>query len=103
MGIDTMADILGKYGIGALVIVVLCVISFLIIKHILTQSDKILDSAMQVNEKWQKAIDEHTAQAREFSTAVNTAHEFQRKEHEKMIANLDEQAKILVRINGYKS
>ncbi len=102
MGADVMAEIIGKYGVGALVIIVLCVISFLIIRHILKQSDKILDSAMVANEKWQKAIDEHTAQAREFHNVVNQAHEYQRKEHERMITNLDEQAKILVRINGYK-
>jgi len=82
--------------------IVLCFISYLIIKHILKQSDKILDSSMQANEKWQKVIDEHTAQAKEFHNQVIEAHRYQKIEHEKMIENLGEQGQILKRINGYK-
>ncbi len=73
MGADTLTEILGKYGIGAMVVVVLCIISYAIIKHILKQSDKILESAMQANEKWQKVIDEHTSQAREFHNTQTEA------------------------------
>lgn len=102
MNIETMVEVLGKYGIGGLMMIVLCFISYLIIKHILKQSDKILDSAMTAQKEWQRAIDEHTAQAKSFHDQVTEAHRYQKQEHEKMIENLGEQAKVLARINGYK-
>ena len=85
-------------------------------------------------DKMSKALDEHTAQAKEFHAEVRNAHVYQReehnkiiegitvicaemrqcseksqweatarqKEHEKIIANLEEQYKVLLRMNGEK-
>lgn len=118
-----LAELFGKHGIGVGLIIVLCVISYLIIRHILNQSSKILDMAMSLNEKWQKCIDEHTAQASAFHNQVSEAHKYQRDEHKEMIEslqimnanaeqrgkaldrindNLEEQGKVLARINGIK-
>ncbi len=67
-------------GLLIILILALCWISYRIIMHIIKQSNDILKIAMDMNEKWQKAIETHTEQAKEFHTQVNQAHEYQRKE-----------------------
>lgn len=96
VGFNTMVEVVGKYGIGALVILVLCFISYKIIKHLLMQSDRILESSIIAQEKWQKAIDDHTIQAREFHQQVSDAHKFQREEHNVMMKSLEENCRAIV-------
>lgn len=95
MGETNILKIITETGIGVGLVVVLCYISYAIIKHILKQGDNLLKMAMEQNEKWQKVIDEHTAQVREFHNQMNEASKYQRSEHAEII-------KILGRINGYK-
>lgn len=58
-----------------------CLLLFFIIKHILRQQEKILDMATLQNENWQRALNDHTAQATKFHEQVTEAHKFQREEH----------------------
>jgi hypothetical protein len=109
-------------GIGVGLAIALISILYLVVKHVLKSQDKILEMATTQNEGWQKAIGEHTAQAKQFHDSVIEAHRYQREEHkegnnklieqsvmfanmikliEKISANLDEQGKTLTRINGY--
>jgi hypothetical protein len=68
------------------------------------------DQMAKERECWQEKYDkidysmkQHNEQAREFHQTVNNAHDYQRREHEKMIQNLEEQYKVLLRINGEKT
>ena len=49
----------------------------------------------EVSGAHQKAIQDHTAQAKSFHQQVQDAHKYQREEHKEMVV-------ILGRINGYK-
>lgn len=110
----------GGMGVG-MAMALICII-ILVIKHVLKSQDKILDMATVQNAGWQKVMDEHTSQAKEFHTQVSEAHKYQREEHkeqssklieevtmtcamlkliEKVSMNLEEQGKTLARINGY--
>jgi hypothetical protein len=98
-----------------------------IVDNAMAQLERERDRSAEVYNKLSHAIDEHTTQAKEFHNEVRTAHGYQReehnklidgmtsmcgeikrcsentqKEHERMITNLDEQAKVLLRINGEK-
>ena len=71
-----------------------------IVDNAMAQLERERERSSEVYGKLAKAIDEHSAQAREFHMEVRNAHGYQREEHKKMIENLDEQAKVLLRING---
>ena len=80
-----------------------------LLRWVLAEMKLILEREFTERNQWagiirgfQDSINEHTAQAKIFSEGVVEAHRFQRAEHEKMIDNLDEQGKVLARINGYK-
>lgn len=109
-------------GLILVLVIVLSIISFFIIRHMLCQSDKILKMAMDMNEKWQKVIGEHTSQNKSSQERADEAHRYQREEHREMITtltninsdaqvkqkalekicdNLDEQGKVLARMNGH--
>lgn len=66
------------------------------------RSDAREDALMAIIDKQNNTLDVHTNQAREFHIEMKTASEYQRKEHEKMISQLDEITITLGRINGYK-
>ena len=81
--IDNVKDL--GFGVGFMV---LC---FVIVFYILRQQKEILQQAKEERsvflstiERFTKAIEDHTAQAREFHNNVNTAHTFQREEHKDM-------------------
>lgn len=81
--IDSVKDL--GFGVGFMV---LC---FVIVFYILKQQKEILQQAKEERsvflctiERFTKAIEDHTAQAREFHNNVNTAHTFQREEHQEM-------------------
>lgn len=103
LSINGLLGLGAKYGIGALVIVVLCLISYRIIRHILAQSDIILKQAMEAQKEWQRVIEAHNTRAAEYHTQITEAHRFQREEHMKILACLSEVEKGLGRINGYKA
>jgi len=101
-----------------------------LLKWVLKTQEKILDNAKEERASGQvvisgylKAIEQMNVQSSEFHKQVTEAHSFQRHEHEKLIEginnvcmiakqnsevlnkikeNLDEQGKVLARINGYK-
>jgi uncharacterized protein (DUF2267 family) len=125
--VKALAGIFDNYGFiaGLLVvlILVLCFLSYKILKYFFAQNEKILNMAMDMNTKWQKVIDDMTSNNREFFNQSREAHNYQRQEHKEMITslevinlnakirhevlskicdNLDKQGKVLVRINGYK-
>lgn len=81
--INSVKDI--GFGVGFMV---LC---FVIVFYILKQQKDILQQAKEERgvflstiEKFTKAIEEHTSQAKEFHNNVNAAHIFQREEHKDM-------------------
>ena len=80
-------------GVGAFII--LCLISYSIIKHILTQSNKIMDMAIGMNREWQKVIDDHTANAKEFHDTSLRAFGYIREEHKDLDSNQRELTKVL--------
>ncbi len=117
-------------GLILLLVVALCIITYRIIMHILKTNDKTLQMAMDAQEKWQKAIDGTTAAIAQIREETKSAHGYQREEHLKIVDNqmkitqhlavmnenaekrgdvlgkicdnLDEQGKVLTRINGEK-
>ena len=118
-----LIDIITKSGMGVGAFVILCLISYAIIKHILKQSDMIMTVAMKTNAEWQKVIDEHTLNAKEFHNISSRAFEYIRNEHKELSENqrellqeikemgksivivnksLEETEKALGRINGHK-
>ncbi len=79
--IGTVKDL--GFGVGFMV---LC---FVIVFYILKQQKEILVQAKEERsvflntiERFTKAIEDHTVQAREFHSQVNAAHTFQRDEHD---------------------
>ncbi len=85
------------------------ILLFLVVKWTLQTTKEILRQAEKERECWRgtidainKTIDNHNSRAQEFHSSVQEAHKYQRDEHEKMIKNLDEQYKVLLRINGEK-
>jgi len=106
---ENIAKIIGELGFGAVAMAAV----FFATWKLLLWGKEIVDTAMkqveterirslEVYAKFIAAIDEHTAQTREFNVEVKNAHQYQREEHCKMIENLEEQSKILLRINGEK-
>lgn len=116
-------ELITKSGMGVGAFIILCLISYAIIKHILKQSDMIMNTAMKTNAEWQKVIDEHTANAKEFHDTSTRAFEYIRQEHKELSDNqkallqelklfgkelevigksLKETEQALGRINGYK-
>lgn len=90
----------GGFAVGAFMF--MATISFFLIKWALRQQDKILDMADKNTERWQKALDDHTSQAKDFHKEVKDAHMYQRQEHEKITSCLTQVEKVLGRMNGYK-
>ncbi|MDD4874721.1 MAG: hypothetical protein PHE15_07130 [Dehalococcoidales bacterium] len=81
--IDSVKDL--GFGVGFMV---LC---FVIVFYILRQQKEILQQAKEERtvflgtiERFTKAIEEHSIQAREFHNNVTEAHKFQREEHKEM-------------------
>ncbi len=109
MDIPGLAKIIGELGFGAVCMGAVLFASWKllnwgkgIVDNAMAQLERERDRSADVYNKLSKAIDEHTSQAREFHMEVRNAHGYQREEHNKMIQNLDEQYKVLLRINGEK-
>lgn len=117
-------DVITKSGMGVGAFIILCLISYAIIKHILATNNKILDMAMKTNAEWQKVIDEHTLNAKEFHNISSKAFEYIRSEHKELSDNqralaqeikemgksiemvnksLEETERALGRINGHRN
>lgn len=92
-----------QFGLVGLMAGAVLALLFFVIKWTLNTAQHIIQQAAEERKAWVKSLDDHTAQNREFSRSVVDAHGFQRKEHEKMIENLEEQGKVLARINGYRA
>ena len=106
---ETLAKIISQLGFGAVAMGAILYAAW----KLLQWGKEIVDNAMkqveserirsaEIYTKFAAAIDEHTAQAREFHIEVRNVHQYQREEHCKMIENLEEQGKVLLRINGEK-
>lgn len=85
----------GEYGLIGLIIGAVILLLFIVIKWTLATTRDILKQAAEERCAWQlaigginKAIDEHTSQAKAFHEQVNEAHRFQRSEHQEMIIAL---------------
>jgi hypothetical protein len=87
-GLVTKAFIDGGAVLGAFIVI--AIFFLIILKHFLKQNELILQMAIEQNEKWQKVIDEHTAQAREFHNRSAEADKFQREEHKSMIEQMQQ-------------
>ncbi len=97
--------VLGEYGLAGGIFLLL----FFCIKWILEETKKILERESVERKQWtsiiqgfQKNIADNSLQLITFQNQNAEAHKYQKQEHEKMISNLDEHYKVLVRINGYK-
>jgi uncharacterized coiled-coil DUF342 family protein len=102
-------SILKEYGLGIFLAVGNIALLFLIVKWTLSTTKDILNQSAKERECWHnsimkvnQAIDDHTAQAKEFHSTVNEAHRYQREEHKEMIGQLKEITISLGRINGYR-
>lgn len=91
-----------EMGLGVTLAIATFAAFFFLLKWVLKASEKMLErmheqemKSWQVMEGYQKALNEHTSQAKEFHNAVQEAHKYQREEHKQMIETLG-------RINGYK-
>lgn len=93
-------EIITKSGMGVGAFIILCLISYSIIKHILTQSNKIMDMALKTNNEWQKVIDEHTANAKEFHDTSLRALDHIREEHKELDANQRKLGETLEKLNN---
>ena len=95
--IDSVKDL--GFGVGFMV---LC---FVIVFYILKQQKEILQQAKEERgvflgtiERFTKAIEDHTAQAREFHNNVTEAHKFQREEHKDMAASQNSICQVLTAV-----
>lgn len=88
-----------KNGLGAGMAVTIAFMFYKVLMHILRQQESIMQMATMQNEKWQKSLDEHTSQARQFHEQVAEAHKYQREEHIKMLEFLNT---ICTRTHGAK-
>ena len=84
------------FGLVGLMTGALSGLLFLIVKWTLNTTKEILAQAAREREifqnlqlSWSKAVSEHSERANAFHSDVKVAHEYQRQEHEKMIALLD--------------
>jgi hypothetical protein len=123
MDIEILLEAVTKNGIGAVVIIVLCFISYAIIKHILAQSNDILKATMIAQQEWRNSLDQHTSSAKEFHLSVIEGLRRAREEHSEiqkqsatiadtqrktneLISNMQIEHKEMIltlgRINGYK-
>jgi hypothetical protein len=91
-----------EYGLLGVVICAVIVLLYKIVMWTLATTKEILAQAAKERECFTekiaevtKALDSHSATAREFHNQVVEAHKFQREEHKEMIISLG-------RINGYK-
>jgi HSP90 family molecular chaperone len=82
---------------------------FFLIKWIAEEFKADLKRSADERAKWQEIINgfqrelqAHTLNAASFHEQVTEAHRFQREEHEKLMSQMDEVSKTLLRINGYK-
>ena len=99
---DSWMTFCREMGLGVTLALAVFAAFFFLLKWVLKASEKMLDRmheqeirAWTVMDGYQKALQEHTAQAKDFHNSVNEAHKYQREEHKEMILTLG-------RINGYK-
>jgi hypothetical protein len=70
------------------VLIILSLFFWFILRHFIQQSNMVLEMAIKQNESWQKVIDEHTAQAREFHNRSALGDSYQREEHKSIMETL---------------
>ena len=100
---DSWMNFAREMGLGVTLAIATFAAFFFLLKWVLKASEKMLERmheqelrAWATMEGYQKALQEHTAQAKEFHNTVQEAYRFQREEHKQMIDTLG-------RINGYKN
>jgi hypothetical protein len=98
-----------EYGLLGLLMGSVITLLFFVVKWTLSTTKDILKQAEKERECWRETINSvnvqiqaHNITAKDFHESVCEAHKFQREEHSKMIASLNEINNSLVRINGYK-
>ena len=98
------------YGFNGVVIGTLFFILWRMLVWVMKWVDKQSEQHNAERTVWAKVLENlnqsillHNQGSIEARRTTEEAHKFQRTEHEKMINNLDEQAKVLARINGYKA
>jgi len=89
---DTFWQLFKEGGIIVGMFVVIAFFFFTILKYFIDQGSTLMEALLKqqesfqaMNQNWQKIIDEHTAQAREFHTRSAEADRFQRDEHLKIM------------------
>ena len=98
----------GEYGLLGLVVGSVVILLFFVVKWTLATTKDILAQAAKEREDWHKKIGDVNVSIQKVCDCIDKHDEkaeergrFVRSEHERMIKNLDEQGKILVRMNGY--
>lgn len=96
-----------EFGLIGVIFGAIFTLLFFIVKWTLSTTKDILNQAASERKVWQEIVvklnstmDNQVLRAQEFYNQTNEAHKYQRSEHEKMIDNLQEQGKVLARING---
>jgi len=98
-------ELVDKYGVTGLAVVLL----ILVLKWVMKQQEKQTDIAVKREERLSGIMDtyntrlgEHTQKSEETQNEQRRANEYQRGEHEKIIIVLDGIVQTVGRINGYR-
>ncbi len=98
-----------EYGLLGLMIGSMILLLFFIVKWVLEHTRELLMQQAKERECWQNIIGKHNEFLQKIVDSIDKHDEkadergkYIRFEHEKMINNLDEQSKMLARINGFK-
>lgn len=111
-----LAQLVSDFGLNVVAFAFIAFVSWKLLSWGKSIVDSVMEQAKQERVKFTEAIDKlnrsienHSNDATYRHQIVNDAHSFQREEHMKMIeslgkliANSEEQGKVLLRINGYK-
>jgi hypothetical protein len=99
---NVLEKIFNQYGFNAILLLSVGYGCYKLIVWTIKQSTQREQSLQQIISDQTLAWNKHTEQAKDFHTEVNVAHEYQRKEHDRMINILDGIKDAVARINGYK-
>jgi hypothetical protein len=106
---ELFSKLLTEYGLSTAILILLVVLFIYFLKWFTGQVEAMRVSSLAREEKllciiegYQDALNKHTEQVKDLNTVTQTAHMFQREEHQSMLTSLKEVEKALGRINGYR-
>lgn len=99
----------GEFGLSGLMIGAIILLLWFIVKWVLEHTKELLAQQAKERECWATIIEKHNEALQKIVSSIDKHDEkaeergrYVRSEHEKMMSNLEEQGKVLARINGFK-